>query len=409
MPLGINIPSFPDVPMVPGVPAVLRNPQAAIGSLVNSAENAAIGAAQGLLGGVEQAVGNGIAAVNGAISNIQNLTGGSFGDIGTLVTAGFGDAPTQLTGDSPDISNNAKAADQWGVFTQAGIPIVEFDSFVSFEYKQEWRMPNYPMEQGAFQSYDKVTTPFIPRISLTRGGSDAKRKAFMDGLDAAANSLNLYYISTPEKRYDNVSIEGIDYTRTSKNGATLITAHLTFLEIRTTPTSNFTNTAAPNGANAVNSGTVQSVPLTTGPNTTNGQPTSSLQFAGGTSDAQQISPAASNVDPNTVQAVTNTQTPAVQATAPGTAQPPGITWGSQDPTPPTPTPPTVPFGEIDQSTGLAPSGGPFTDENGKPVNSNDLAASGGKGYTTDPHTGLIYATTFNSDGTQNPAKVDLTV
>src|SRR5215469_5882183 len=33
-------------------------------------------------------------------------------------------------------------------------------SFVDVEYKQDWPISDYPVEQGGFQSYDKVRLPF---------------------------------------------------------------------------------------------------------------------------------------------------------------------------------------------------------------------------------------------------------
>ena len=410
----LSIPSFPDVPNVPGVPTVLRNPQAAIGSLVNSAENVAIGAAQGIIGGAAAAVGQGIAAVNGAISNIQNLTGGSLGDIGSLVSGGLGDPGSLLSGDSSssEAGGSESFSPTWAIYLAGTTtPLIVADSFKVFDYRQDWRLPNYPMEQGAFQSYNKVQTPFEGRIELTKGRGKTNSSAinkFLNDIEAAANSTNLYDIAAGDLVYSNISIKGYNYRRTNLNGVSLLTVELVVLEIRLAPAATFTNTASPNGADSVSTGQVQAVPLTTGPNLTNGEPTSSAQFATGNADAQSLSPAAASADPNAVQAATNTQTPAVQDTAPNAGLPSGQTAPSATPAA---TPATIPYAEIDSKTNMAPSDGPFSDVDGNPVSASQLSSTTptGVGYSRDPHSGLVYATSFNSDGTQNTAVVSRTL
>jgi len=402
-------PSYPDVPMVPGVPAVLRNPQAAAGSLVNSATNAAIGAAQGIVGGAAAAVGNGIAAVNGAVSNIQNLTGGSFGNIGSLVTAGFGDAPTALTADDASVAQSTGSSPTWGIFDASGDPIADWDSIKAFEYKQDWRLPNYPMEQGAFQSYDKVQTPFQTRVTMTKSGQEQVLSQFLAAIAAASEGTDLFTVDAGGITYQNVSVEGYDYQRTATKGVTMLTVEISLLEIQIASSSTFTNTAQPSGADPVNGGTVQAVPITTAANTTDGQPTSALQFQAGVAATQAVGSAAASLGQNTIQAIANTMTPVVQATGAGVPLPPGIAFSLSSSLSLNPTPPFVPVASINTETGLAPSTGPFVTIAGLPINSTLLSESGETGYLADATSGLIYGATFAASGAQNQVSVNLSL
>ena len=147
-------------------------------------------------------------------------------------------------------------APQWGIFLN-GVPIIDADSVVSFEYKQEWTVSSFPLEQGAFQSYDKVNTPFDVRVRYATGGSDADRQAFLDSIDAVAGSLQLFDVVTPNAVYTSVNITHWDYRRTATNGVGLLVVDIWCIEVRVTATTQFSNTQQPSGADAKSSGIVQ--------------------------------------------------------------------------------------------------------------------------------------------------------
>jgi len=186
---------FPIIPIAPGVPALLRNPLAPLPSIVQLVEDVI------------------------------------FGFAGVL---------------DP----------QWGVF-QDGFPVVTPDSIGAFEYRQDWRLSDYPVEQGAFESYNKVSTPFDSRVRLVSGGDVANRQELLDDVAAIAGTTQLYDIVTPEEIYTGVNVTGYSYRRTASNGMGLIIIELRFLEIRVTATAAFSNTQAPSGAGTTNDGTVQ--------------------------------------------------------------------------------------------------------------------------------------------------------
>jgi hypothetical protein len=234
-------PRFPDVPFAVGVPSVLRT-LAAPGLPINSAANIAIGAAQSQLSGV--------------ISNVQNSATGP-------INGAFGQLPSQLTSDSPQVINITMAnKGQWGIFDQNNNLILSPDSFNALAYRQGWRIANYPMEQGAFQSYNKVQTPFNVRVTLNKGGTDEDRTNFLQQATLVAGSFDLFNVVTPEYVYTNVSIESYDYQRTNTQGAKLLSIDFDLIEVRLANQATFTNTATASGANPVNNGIVQTQPAT---------------------------------------------------------------------------------------------------------------------------------------------------
>jgi hypothetical protein len=172
--------------------------------------------------------------------------------------------PSSVLAADDFVGYGAGAPPLWGLFL-GGVPVVVADTVTSFAYKQDWAIADYPVEQGGFESYDKVNTPFRAQIQFVAGGSEANREALLDSIAAAADTLTLYDAVTPEEIYPSVNIEGYDYRRTSRNGLGLMIVNVHILEIREDQSNNFQNTAEPSGASALPTGNIQAQPYT-GPN-----------------------------------------------------------------------------------------------------------------------------------------------
>jgi len=160
-----------------------------------------------------------------------------------------------VVADAPNILN-VFAGPQWGI-GQNGFFVLVPDSIISIDYKNDWNLPDYPMEPNAFGNYNKVNTPFDVRVQMTKGGTVAERSAFLDAVEAIAQSTDLYDVVMPERVLSNVNVTHFDYRRTSTAGAGLLTVDLWLLEIRIAAAPSFANTAQPSGADPVNTGTVQ--------------------------------------------------------------------------------------------------------------------------------------------------------
>lgn len=217
----VPVPTYPDVPYAPGVPAVLR-----AGTFLNPA-----------------------LAVTLAVADIAGLGGY---------------APAQ----------------QWGIFTGAGAPLFDVDNVVGLELKQEQSVPNYPIEKGSFGSYNKVQIPYDARITFSVGGSIERRGAFMSSLIKALFSLTLYTVVMPEFSYNLANVVHYDFARRDGKGVGMLVVNVYVTEIRNTATSQFassgdsgsasndpTSAAAnpitapkePSGASPTHDGTVQTI------------------------------------------------------------------------------------------------------------------------------------------------------
>ncbi len=141
-----------------------------------------------------------------------------------------------------------------------GTYALEPDSFVKFEYRADHKIPNYPIENGGFKSYNKVTLPYEIKLTVTKSGIFAITP-FLEQLEILLNSTRLISVVTPDMVYTTTSLIHFDYRKEATNGAVLLIAELTFQEVRVNPTT-YIPTAQPQGAVTYPLGQTSPTPLT---------------------------------------------------------------------------------------------------------------------------------------------------
>jgi hypothetical protein len=147
---------------------------------------------------------------------------------------------------------------QWGIYDGYGNPVIIGDAVISVDFRGETDVPDYPVENGGFASYNKFVRPKDIRVSIATGGSTIPTATLFSIIDAAVSSTDLYSVVTPDATYPSVNLDHYDYRRTAQNGAQMVTIDVWATEIRVTGTGQFSsNTQTPAGASPVSSGTVQ--------------------------------------------------------------------------------------------------------------------------------------------------------
>lgn len=182
-------------------------------------------------------------------------------------------AVSLLFADSPAIGT-IFGPPQWGIYDQGGAPViavdaaamVEADAVAAVQYARDYRVPDYAQEQGSFETYNKVQSPFSAQVSFWISQS---RFEFLAAVEAACASLDLYVVVVPEWSYPSANLIHYSFNRDVRQGVTLIRVDVWLKEIRVTNVSpgttgqlNSGNTQAVNGAIPSYSGTVQAVPPT---------------------------------------------------------------------------------------------------------------------------------------------------
>lgn len=184
--------------------------------------------------------------------------------------------PTLLQGDSVTATGYSNLP-LWGLIKD-GKEVLNPDNWVSVEFRREWAVADYQIEQGKFETYDKVEMPFDIRVQMSCGGSVEKRADFLTTVEAIVGDLVLYDFVMPENTYSSVNVAHYDFSRRSSNGNGLLIVNLYLMQIRATAAESFTNTNTspasatntkdPGAAAQVNDGAVQTQPLTSAQQTT---------------------------------------------------------------------------------------------------------------------------------------------
>lgn len=180
--------------------------------------------------------------------------------------------PSALTG---TLWQSTQTAPMWGIFDSSNKQVVTPDSVMDFGYRHETNLPDYPIQNGAFGSFNRVSLPFETALTMTKGGSVQERQAFLaqiDAIDTGPGALLLYTILTPEKSYLNCNVLHVELTRRGANNATWFDVEVRFRQIfpvsaqySTSPSTGtvtpLDNALSPSAIPFTNQGLVQPQPL----------------------------------------------------------------------------------------------------------------------------------------------------
>lgn len=102
----------------------------------------------------------------------------------------------------------------------------------TLDYSKEMKVSDFPVERGGFASYNKVEMPANPLMVLFFSGTETERQAFINTIDAATKSTDLFNIVTPEVVYLSYTLERYSYRRANNQGAYMYIVEIPLREIR---------------------------------------------------------------------------------------------------------------------------------------------------------------------------------
>lgn len=176
-----------------------------------------------------------------------------------------------LTSDAISVIS-AFSGPQWGIFLN-GVQVVGQGilgallsnvtgfgngNFLDLDYHVRYAISKYPVENGAFQSYNKVQTPFDVAVTVTAGGSDANRTLLITQVEAIIGSTQQYTVTMPEGTLNSVNPVAYGYRRTHDKGLGLLEVLILFEQVRPAGNPTFSTTQTPGN-------TPGAVPSTGGP------------------------------------------------------------------------------------------------------------------------------------------------
>lgn len=138
---------------------------------------------------------------------------------------------------------------EWGIFDADLKPVFDYDTILSMRVEARDTVSNFPVEKGAFASYNKVRQPIRITVKLSVGaiqvnrtglslneirrrGKDRRGKLLSD-LTIARVSTEVYNITMPEGTYPRMTLQDYSFAREQmQGGPSRIVAELTFIEVR---------------------------------------------------------------------------------------------------------------------------------------------------------------------------------
>lgn len=125
----------------------------------------------------------------------------------------------------------AAFAKKWGVYYNNTLePVFIIDSVIDIDYHHANKVSSFPVEKGAFATYNKVNEPRTIKVRLAVHGGN-KVSAFLSDLEDELVSTNLYQIVMPERVYKNMTLEKVPFSRKGDKSVDQIVVDLTFIEV----------------------------------------------------------------------------------------------------------------------------------------------------------------------------------
>lgn len=148
---------------------------------------------------------------------------------------------------APEWVNQGTGELPWGIFDLANSPIYTPTeggtlSVLSFGFTRSMEVSDFPIEaktttQGAqFASFNKVYRPSSPTVTLALSGTEGEKIAFLDAIDAACGSTQLWNVYTPDASYSQTgggpcTVERYSYQRTATRGATMLMVEVSLKQV----------------------------------------------------------------------------------------------------------------------------------------------------------------------------------
>lgn len=148
--------------------------------------------------------------------------------------------------------NGQPVAPLWGVYDSTTLKsVLNADSFLAFRGKGASKLVDFTIQEGAFDTYDKVQIPGTVTLRVSKSGSVSDRAALLTQVNALLASITTYSVVTPEQTYQNMNMEDFELIREDNKGAYWFTQlDLNFREIRQQKAVYTTTTSAPDLSNA---------------------------------------------------------------------------------------------------------------------------------------------------------------
>lgn len=114
------------------------------------------------------------------------------------------------------------------------IPLTIPDSWLEITpLVSEYQVSDYPIEDGAFATYNKVRRPSLVAATLTKGGTDLERATWLEAIRQQLQSdpTALYNVLTPAGIFPNQTLVSLSFQTRNDRGSNLLYLEMKFSEV----------------------------------------------------------------------------------------------------------------------------------------------------------------------------------
>ena len=120
----------------------------------------------------------------------------------------------------------------WDIYdSKTNQKIVTFDSFLGYDYSNDFSIMNHPIENGSFANYNRVANPASVNVYLAKSGFPYEIRSVLDVLEQYKDSINLVDVVTPYRTYTKYNIKSVHYALRENNAINLLVVDLGLEEI----------------------------------------------------------------------------------------------------------------------------------------------------------------------------------
>ena len=113
---------------------------------------------------------------------------------------------------------------------------IEFQSMLETSVDENTNLPNEPIEQGTFATYNRIIEPIEIKCRLAAQGYPSSIQAMLDRLRELKEGTEKVTFIIPEASYENLMLQSFDYRKDNHNGYNVLQVDLQLKEVREVPT-----------------------------------------------------------------------------------------------------------------------------------------------------------------------------
>ena len=121
---------------------------------------------------------------------------------------------------------------EWTIMSEGGGQLVQFTSMIDIDILNEGQALSYPVEEGAFMTYNKVQSPLDIRVTLAKMGLPFEFADILKTLDKYQEEALKLMIVTPSAFFDSMTLQSYGHRHEQRRNANMLTVDLHIVEVR---------------------------------------------------------------------------------------------------------------------------------------------------------------------------------